>query len=197
MRGDNCYDVSVEYGVTTSDIYNTKTLKTCAESSTWDIGDNLEICVRPEEPPPPPPTDNFSCSDGTELPPVIVTAGANCYDTTVKYDVTYDDIYNVNTGKYCAEIDTWNIGDTLRICKRDVEEPPPPPDNYVCNGVSLGEHTVVAGNSCYDLSVQYDVQYGDIFNTRNALTCSQDPALQTGDLLRICDTSAVAATISE
>jgi hypothetical protein len=166
MRGDNCYDVSVEYGVTNSDIYNTKTLKTCAQSSTMDLGDNLEICVRPEEPPPPPPTDNFSCSDGTELPTVIVTEGATCYDTSVKYDVTFDDIYNVNTGKYCAEIDSWNIGDTLRICKREVEEPPPPPDNYVCNGVSLGDHVVASGDSCFEVSSLYDVNYNDIYNTR-------------------------------
>jgi hypothetical protein len=135
---------------------------------------------------------DYVCN-GVSLDHTVVD-GTNCFDLSVQYDVYPADIYNTSNGFTCEQNygDPLQPGDLLRICDTNA-----PPDNYVCNGVSLGDHTVVDGTNCYDLSVQYDVNYGDIYNTRNALTCSQDLLLRPGDLLRICDTNAVAATISE
>jgi hypothetical protein len=186
MIHDTCYAVTVEYGVAYSDIYNTKTLKTCAESDKWDVGDNVEICVRPEEPLPP---DNFSCSDGTELPTVIAANGNNCYSLCITYEVLDEDIYNVNTGNYCPiGAVEWAPGDTIRICKREREP--------FCNGVTF-YHTVDYNETCDRIVVRYDVNYGDIYNTRTGLICSQDVVLPWNDKLLICDTSGVAATIAE
>jgi LysM repeat protein len=182
LRGDNCYDITVEYEVTAADVFNKNTGKTCAQDPTWDIGQMLEICVRDVVPPP----DNFKCDDGQELNGFVVGAGDNCYAVSVKYGVTFADIYNVANGLWCTQSDDWDVGEAIRICKRTVVQPP---DNYVCNGVELNPHTVVSGDNCYALSIRYDVNYADIYNTNTKKTCNQSATLQIGDRLRICNPS--------
>jgi hypothetical protein len=185
LRGDNCYDLTVQYEVTAADVFNTATEKTCAESSSFDIGDMLEICIQEIEP----PTDNFECDSGIELDSVTVGAGDNCFDVSVQFDVQFQDIYNANTGLYCSESDVWDVSDVLRICKRSTIAPTSPPDTYICAGEELDSHVVVSGDNCYALSVRYNVNYADIYNVNSGLTCSQSAELQLEDVLRICQTA--------
>jgi len=185
LRGDNCYDLTVQYEVTTANIFNTNTEKTCAEDPTLDIGDVMTVCVEDAEPTPP---DTFECNG--EESSRAVGAGDNCYDVSVEYDTDYSNIYNSNTRKTCVESDTWDINDVLRICK---PIPTPPDDDYTCNGLDLGSHTVVSGDNCDALSLRYGVGYAEIFNVNTGQTCSENASLQIADVLRICEELKAAA----
>jgi hypothetical protein len=181
---ENCNAIAMEYDLPVpegfSDIYNTNTEQTCAEDPTLDVGDLLEICVR-EVPPPP---DNFECDGGTELPRVIVETGDNCAAVQSEYGVGPGDVYNVNTGFTCAEDDNWDVGEELRLCQRDV---PPPPDNFECDGgTELPGRTVVAGDNCAAVQLEYGVGPGDVYNVNTALTCAEDDSWDVGDELRLC-----------
>jgi hypothetical protein len=166
----------------------------------------VEICVRPEEPLPP---DRFNCSDGTELPTVIAVNNTNCYDLYAEYQlqngwcqnpppgaICLDEIYNVNDGGFCPYGTSMKIGDTIRICKRTVTEP------FVCNGVTIDyriEHdqTPPGPTSCEAIAVYFDVNLVDIYHWRTGLTCPNVHDINFYDDFKICDTSGVAATISE
>ena len=110
--GDNCYDISVQYEVNFADIYNSTTGRSCSESDTWDVNDVLRICKPTVEP----PTDDYVC-EGTDLGTHTVASGDNCDALSIRFDVGYAEIFNVNTGLTCSQSSTLQIDDELRICK--------------------------------------------------------------------------------
>ncbi len=131
---------------------------------------------------------------GKEVINHLVVSGDNCYELSTKYSVSYDDIQNTRTGLTCATHTALIIGDVLNICKTSDTQGSNSTTlanmsellSFNCNGPSL-LHAVVEEENCYDLAVQFEVEFPDIFNSRSQKTCDEDNTLYVGDVLLICN----------
>jgi LysM repeat protein len=94
--GDTCYELELEYGVASDDIYNVRTEETCADNDEIEIGDVLRI--------------------SGEAVGHVVALGDTCFVLALEYGVAFEDIYNLRTEDTCAVNDELYIGDELAIC---------------------------------------------------------------------------------
>ena len=71
----------------------------------------------------------------------------------------------------------------MQICIEDAELPV---DDYECDGEELANHIATTGDNCYDISVQYEVNFADIYNSNTGRSCSESDTWDVNDVLRIC-----------